>query len=117
MQAGPDQPLWWTLQHPFRQLSYHAAYRMFSRVNAALGANWSPHDLRHTAAYRMSRDADMPLTDVQWVLGHAQLTTTRLCLAVPDEDVIASVLAPSLPPGRPAGGRMLRRLAGTGLSR
>jgi len=91
--AGPDQPLWWTLRRPFRQLSYHAAYRMFSRVNAALGANWSPHDLRHTAAYRMARDPDMPLTDVQWVLGHAQLTTTQLYLAVPDEDVIASVLA------------------------
>jgi hypothetical protein len=30
---------------------------------------------------------------VQWVLGHAQLTTTQLYLTVPDEDVIASVLA------------------------
>ena len=23
--AGPDQPLWWTLRRPFRQLTYHAA--------------------------------------------------------------------------------------------
>ena len=42
---------------------------MFNRANAALGANWSLHDLRHTAAYRMARDPQMPLTDVQWVLG------------------------------------------------
>ena len=91
--AGPDQPLWRTLRRPFGQLGYHAAYRMFSRASAALGANWTPHDLRHTAAYRMARDPGMPLTDVQWVLGHAQLTTTQLYLAVPDEDVIASVLA------------------------
>jgi integrase len=61
-----------------RQLTYHAAYRMFSRANAALGANWSLHDLRHTAAYQMARDPDMPLTDVQWILGHAHLSTTQL---------------------------------------
>jgi integrase len=26
---------------------------MFTRANRALGANWTLHDLRHTAAYRM----------------------------------------------------------------
>ena len=75
---GRDQPLWWTLRRPFRPLSYHAAHRMFERVNAGLGANWTLHDLRHTAAYRMARDPGLPLTDVQWVLGHAQLCTTQL---------------------------------------
>jgi integrase len=88
-----DRPLWWTLRRPFRQLTYHAAYRMFTRVNAELGANWSLHDLRHTAAYRMARDPQMPLTDVQWVLGHAHLSTTQRYLNPLPEDVIASVLA------------------------
>lgn len=74
-------------------MGYHAAYRMFSRANEALGANWALHDLRHTAAYRMARDPDMPLTDVQWVLGHAQLTTTQIYVSPLPEDVIASVLA------------------------
>jgi hypothetical protein len=41
----------------------------------------------------MARDPDMPLTDVQWVLGHAQLTTTQLYLNPVPEEVIASVLA------------------------
>jgi hypothetical protein len=41
----------------------------------------------------MARDPSMPLTDVQWVLGHAQLTTTQLYLCPVPEDVIASVLA------------------------
>lgn len=91
--SGRDQPLWWTLRRPFRQLSYHAAYRMFTRANAELGSNWSLHDLRHTAAYRMARDPQMPLSDVQWVLGHAQLTTTQLYLSPLPEDVIANVLA------------------------
>jgi hypothetical protein len=33
-----------------------------------------------TAAYRMARDPQLPLTDVQWVLGHAHLSTTQLYL-------------------------------------
>jgi integrase len=91
--AGPDDPLWWTLRRPFRQLSYHAAYRMFTRASGTLGANWSLHDLRHLAAYRMTRDPAMPLADVQWVLGHAQLATTQLYLSAPAGEVIAGVLA------------------------
>ena len=62
--AGRDQPLWWTLRRPFRALTYDAARLMFTRANAALGANWSLHDLRHSAAYRMARDPGMPLTFV-----------------------------------------------------
>src|SRR6185312_1761340 len=69
--AGRDEPLWWTLRRPLRPLRYDAARAMFTRANAGLGSNWSLHDLRHTAAYRMARDPQMPLTDVQWVLGHA----------------------------------------------
>ena len=91
--AGRDEPLWWTLRRPFRALSYDAARVMFTRANAALGSNWSLHDLRHTAAYRMARDPQMPLTDVQWVLGHAHLSTTQRYLNPVTEDVIAGVLA------------------------
>ncbi len=41
----------------------------------------------------MARDPLMPITDVQWVLGHASLTTTQLYTTPHVEDVIASVLA------------------------
>lgn len=91
--AGRDEPLWWTLRRPFRPLRYDAARAMFNRANAGLGSNWSLHDLRHTAAYRMARDPQMPLTDVQWVLGHAHLSTTQRYLNPVTEDVIAGVLA------------------------
>jgi integrase len=91
--AGRDDPLWWTLRRPFRALSYDAARAMFTRANAALGANWSLHDLRHTAAYRMARDPQVPLTDVQWVMGHAHLSTTQRYLNPLTEDVIEGVLA------------------------
>ncbi|OLT41685.1 hypothetical protein BJF85_04480 [Saccharomonospora sp. CUA-673] len=39
------------------------------------------------------RDPQMPITDVQWVLGHASLSATQLCTNPLPEDVIASVLA------------------------
>jgi hypothetical protein len=48
-------------------------------------------DLRHTAAYRMARDPQLPLTDAQWVLGRAHLSTTQLYLT--PGDVIAGMLA------------------------
>jgi site-specific recombinase XerD len=91
--TGPDEPLWWTRRRPFRPLNYHAARAMFARAGAALGANWTLHDLRHTAAYRMARDPALPLADVQWVLGHAHLSTTQLYLTPMPGDVIAGVLA------------------------
>jgi integrase len=91
--AGADQPLWWTLREPLRALTYDAARAMFTRAAAARGANWSIHDLRHSAAYRMARDPDMPLVDLQWVMGHAHLSTTQKYLNPLTDEVIAGVLA------------------------
>jgi site-specific recombinase XerD len=90
---GRRQPVWWTLRRPVRPLTYHAVHRMFERVNTRAGASTTLHALRHTAAYRMAEDPSLPLTDVQFVLGHAQLTTTQLYLTPRKEDVIRRVLA------------------------
>lgn len=90
---GPDRPVWWTRRSPVRPLSYYAAHRMFTRVNDTVGAKATLHALRHTAAYRMAEDPAMPLTDVQYVLGHARLTTTQIYTTPREEDVIARVLA------------------------
>jgi site-specific recombinase XerC len=91
--AGPDDPLWWTLRRPFRPLGYHAARAMFDRANAAAGSGWSLHDLRHTAAYRLTRDPAVPIVDVQWILGHQSLSTTQLYVMPTAEDVISDVIA------------------------
>jgi integrase len=66
---------------------------MFERVNERAGTAATLHSLRHTAAYRMAEDPALPLTDVQFVLGHAQLTTTQIYLTPRKEDVIRRVLA------------------------
>ncbi|KAF4407949.1 tyrosine-type recombinase/integrase [Streptomyces lycii] len=90
---GRNHTLWWTLRRPWRPVNYHAARAMLNRANGLLGSNWTLHDLRHTAAYRMARDPQMSLTDVQWVLGHAHLSTTEIYLAASQEKVIEQVLA------------------------
>ena len=58
----PNELLWWTLRRHDRggglrrqPMTYEALRAVFRRVNAVLGSNWTMHDLRHTAAVRMSR--------------------------------------------------------------
>ena len=110
---GRRQPLWWTLRRPVRPLTYHGAHRMFERVNRSAGTTATLHSLRHTAAYRMAEDPALPLTDVQAVLGHAQLTTTQIYLTPRKEDVIRRVLAHHAEQTRLAAERGAR--AGAGL--
>ena len=90
---GPGEPLWWTLRRPVRPLTYDAARMMFGRAQQALGSNWSLHDLRHSAAYRMANDPGMSLVDVQWVLGHAHLTTTEIYLTPNPDQLVERLLA------------------------
>jgi site-specific recombinase XerD len=90
---GARQPLWWTSRRPARPLTYHAAHRMFERAAVVAGSAATLHALRHTAAYRMAEDPGLPLTDVQYVLGHAQLTTTQIYTSPRKEDVIRRLLA------------------------
>jgi integrase len=91
--VGARLPLWWTLRQPVRPLTYHGVHRMFERAVGRAGSTVTLHALRHTAAYRMAEDPQLPLTDVQFVLGHAQLATTQLYTTPRKEDVICRLLA------------------------
>lgn len=108
--AGPGDPLWWTVRRPYRPLSYDAARMMFNRAQQALGSNWTLHDLRHSAAYRMVSDSHMSLADVQWVLGHVHLTTTEIYLTPNPDQLVERLLAhharqaETAAPARPAPG-------------
>ncbi|MGW2545559.1 tyrosine-type recombinase/integrase, partial [Kitasatospora sp. NPDC001574] len=90
---GRNQPLWWTLRRPWRPLNYPAARAMFNRANELLGANWTLHDLRHTASYRMANDPEMSVVYVQHILAHRQLTTTQKYLTPSRDEVIAAGIA------------------------
>ncbi|MFE1383523.1 tyrosine-type recombinase/integrase [Streptomyces sp. NPDC058740] len=105
------KPLWVTRRRPFRPLNYAAFRAVLLRANKNLGTNWTLHDLRHTAAHRMIDDPQLSLADVQWVLGHAHITSTQIYLEPRQEDVVAKVLAhhaaarsPERPTPQPAPG-------------
>jgi integrase len=103
---GRRQPLWWTLRRPVRPLTYHVVHRMFERAGQAAGSTATLHSLRHTAAYRMAQDPALPLTDVQFVLGHALLSTTQIYLTPRKEEVIRRVLAHHVEQTRQAAARV-----------
>ncbi|MFJ2609121.1 tyrosine-type recombinase/integrase [Streptomyces sp. NPDC087425] len=90
---GRAQPLWWTLRRPWRPLEYDAARMMFNRANELLGANWTLHDLRHTATFLMLDDPDMPPVYVQHILGHKCLSTLDIYNRPTRDDVITAGLA------------------------
>ena len=115
---GRRQPLWWTLRQPgaAADLSRRAPHVRAGQP-AGRGAG-DLHALRHTAAYRMAEDPALPLTDVQFVLGHAQLTTTQIYLTPRKRGRYPPGAGPPRragPPGGRAGGPH-RHLA-TGLRR
>lgn len=125
-QARPagERALWLTRREPHRPLTYAAMRRVLQRANARLGTSWTLHDLRHTAARRMIADSGIALTDVQWVLGHAHLSTTEIYLQPREEEVVARLLAHhagsgprETPPAPPLAGYapdVLRTLLGGG---
>lgn len=91
----PEEPLWWTLRRrdygkglTLQPMNYEALRAVFRRVNATLGTNWTMHDLRHTAALRMSRDPSLTMRDVQTILGHAHLSTTADIYMVEEYDQV-----------------------------
>jgi len=96
---GPSDPVWRTLRRRRRAggelervpLNYKALRAVLRRANARLGTNWTMHDLRHTCAIRMLRDARLSLRDIQTVLGHAHLATTEAYLVQDDHEVIGRV--------------------------
>jgi integrase len=105
-EGGPadDGVVWRTLRPPRRPLTYHAMRAALMRANTALGANYSLHDLRHTAASRMAADPAFTLVDVQAILRHAKITTTQAYLVPRLDDLVAKVAehyARPRPPARP----------------
>jgi integrase len=91
--CGAGDPVWWTLRRPLRPLRYDAARMMFTRAQKALGSNWTLHDLRHTAAYRMAADPQVSLVDIQWVLGHAHLSTSEIYLTPSPDQLVERLVA------------------------
>ncbi|MGY3676556.1 integrase [Streptomyces sp. TE33382] len=78
----PGEHVWRTLRGETRPLTYSAMRRTLQRANEKLQTNWTLHDLRHTAAYRMARDPKLTLPEIQRIMRHKKLDTTGIYLPV-----------------------------------
>lgn len=93
---NPNEPLWQSRRRrrnsrgelAYEMLSYDGLRKVVMRANDKLGTNWTMHDLRHTAALRMSRDENLSARDVQTILGHAHLSTTSDIYLVEDQAAV-----------------------------
>ena len=70
------EPVWRTRRGGNRPLSYWAMRRIMQCANAPLGTNWTLHDLRHTAAFRMANSGKLTPVEVQAIMRHANIQTT-----------------------------------------
>lgn len=87
----PQEGLWWTLRRPRRPLQYSAMRAVLERVNQCLGTSITLHDFRHTCATRLANDPAIPLTDVQAVLRHKQLSTTSQYIHLETQEMFERV--------------------------
>ncbi|MGK4910000.1 tyrosine-type recombinase/integrase [Streptomyces albus] len=97
----PGMAVWRTRRGESRPLTYWAARRIIQRATEALGANWTLHDLRHTAATRMARDPELTLVEVQSILRHAHISTTALYTVVGLDDLVDKLAEHYARPAQP----------------
>ncbi|MEH0975166.1 site-specific integrase [Micromonospora sp. CPCC 205546] len=81
------EAVWRTRRGPDRPLAYSALRRIVQRANQRLGANWTLHDLRHTAATRMANGGTLTLAEVQAILRHADIRVTGRYLVTRVEEL------------------------------
>lgn len=70
------ESIWRTRRGVDRPLSYWAMRQVLQRAQTREGTDWTLHDLRHTAASRMTNGGTLTLAEVQAVLRHANIQTT-----------------------------------------
>lgn len=84
-------PLFWTLGRKEPQpLGYQSLRSWWRALNARHGWNYTLHDMRHTAAFRMVESGHLTLPQVQAILGHAHLATTQLYLRPMTSEIVAA---------------------------
>ncbi|MET7874042.1 tyrosine-type recombinase/integrase [Streptomyces cyaneofuscatus] len=81
------EPVWRTRCGVDRPLSYWAMRRIMQRANGLLGTNWTLHDLRHTAAFRMANGGKLTPVEVQTIMRHANIQTTSRYLVARIEEM------------------------------
>ncbi|MFD9456678.1 tyrosine-type recombinase/integrase [Streptomyces sp. NPDC059985] len=97
----PGEPVWRTRRGSSRPLSYWAMRRIMQRANELLGTNWTLHDLRHTAAFRMANGGKLTPVEVQTIMRHANIETTSRYLTARVEEMFDKLAEHYRAPARP----------------
>lgn len=72
---------------PYGRISTRSVQNILKGYESQIGARLSPHIMRHTMA-TLSLKAGMKITEVQKVLGHANVSTTQIYAETLQEDVM-----------------------------
>lgn len=86
---GDSEYIFVTDRKPYRQLSVRSVQHIFAELEKELNFVISPHILRHTSA-TLALQSGMSITQVQKMLGHANVSTTQIYAETSQEDVALS---------------------------
>ncbi len=94
VRVATNQPLFWTLgRRDPKPMDYQSLRSWWRALNARHSFNYTLHDMRHTAAFRMVESGHMTLPQVQEALGHRHLTTTQLYTRPTVAEVVTAAAA------------------------
>lgn len=94
VRIATDQPLFWTLgRREPKPMDYTSLRSWWRALNERHGFNYTLHDMRHTAAFRMVDSGHLNLVQVQEILGHRHLSTTQLYTRPTTSEIVAAASA------------------------
>jgi integrase/recombinase XerD len=87
VRKGDSEYLFVRVRKPYTQMKLRDAEVLFKKYEKELGVKLSPHIIRHTTA-SLSLEAGAQITDVQEMLGHAQLSTTQIYTHISNQNLM-----------------------------
>ena len=89
VRKGDSEYIFLSERAPYKQISTRTVELLFSRIGEALNVKLTPHILRHTSA-TLALQSGMPITQVQKMLGHANVNTTQIYAETSQEEIASS---------------------------
>ena len=89
VRKGDSEYIFLSERAPYKQLSTRTVEHLFQGIGEELNIKLTPHILRHTSA-TLALQSGMPITQVQKMLGHANVNTTQIYAETSQEEIATS---------------------------
>lgn len=89
VRKGDSEYIFLSERAPYNKLSTRTVEAMFKQIGEQLNIKLTPHILRHTSA-TLALQSGMPITQVQKMLGHANVNTTQIYAETSQEEIATS---------------------------